>query len=60
MSETTKAGLVKGATAAARTYEARAYAASSATSGLAPAAIRRRDPRPQDLQLDVLFCGVCH
>jgi alcohol dehydrogenase (NADP+) len=44
----------------ATTYEARAYAASSASSGLAPVAIRRRDPGPQDMQLDVLFCGVCH
>lgn len=41
-------------------YEAKAYAASSATSGLAPARIRRRAPTPKDVQLDVLFCGVCH
>jgi uncharacterized zinc-type alcohol dehydrogenase-like protein len=48
------------AAAKARTYEAKAYAASGAASGLAPAAIRRREPRPQDVQLDVLFCGICH
>jgi len=60
MSKTTQATLTKAATAVAGTYEARAYAASSASSGLAPAAIRRRDLRPQDVQLEVLFCGVCH
>jgi uncharacterized zinc-type alcohol dehydrogenase-like protein len=42
------------------THEARAYAASSATSGLALATIRRRDPQPHDVQLGVLYCGVCH
>jgi uncharacterized zinc-type alcohol dehydrogenase-like protein len=57
MSETTKS---TSAEAAAKTYEAKAYAASGASSGLAPATIRRRAPRPQDVQLDVLFCGVCH
>ena len=59
MSQTTQTKVGQAATAA-RTYEARAYAASSASSGLAPATIRRREPRPQDLQLDVVFCGVCH
>lgn len=42
------------------TYETRAYAASSPTSGLAPATIRRREPRPTDLELEVQFCGICH
>ena len=42
------------------TYQARAFAASSASSGLAAATIRRRAPLPQDVQLEVLFCGVCH
>jgi uncharacterized zinc-type alcohol dehydrogenase-like protein len=45
---------------AAGTYEARAFAASSPTSGLGPATIRRRDPQPHDVQLAVLFCGICH
>jgi len=58
MSETTQAK--PAGAAAAGTYEARAYAAASAHSGLAPTTIKRRDPRPQDVQLDVLFCGVCH
>ena len=41
-------------------YEARAYAAASARAPLAPTTIRRRAPGPQDVQIDVLFCGVCH
>ncbi|MGE0454483.1 MAG: NAD(P)-dependent alcohol dehydrogenase [Vicinamibacteria bacterium] len=60
MSEATQGTLAEGAARDARTYEARAYAASSASSGLARTSVRRRDPRPQDVQLDVLFCGVCH
>jgi uncharacterized zinc-type alcohol dehydrogenase-like protein len=37
-----------------------AYAAATATSPLAPHTIERRDPRPEDVLIDVLFCGVCH
>jgi uncharacterized zinc-type alcohol dehydrogenase-like protein len=40
--------------------EAKAYAAASPTSGLAPATVRRREPGTRDVQIDVLFCGVCH
>ncbi len=39
---------------------ARAYAAQSATSALAPFAIQRREPGPRDVQIEILFCGVCH
>lgn len=42
------------------TFTARAYAARSATSPLAPTAIRRRAPGPQDVQIEILYCGVCH
>jgi uncharacterized zinc-type alcohol dehydrogenase-like protein len=41
-------------------YPTKAYAAQSATSPLAPFSFERRDPGPADLQLDILFCGVCH
>ena len=41
-------------------YQAKAYAAKSASSGLAEAAIDRRDPRQQDVQIEILYCGVCH
>jgi uncharacterized zinc-type alcohol dehydrogenase-like protein len=36
------------------------YAAQSATSSLAPFAFERREPGPADVQIDILFCGVCH
>jgi alcohol dehydrogenase (NADP+) len=37
-----------------------AFAASSATAPLAPLSIPRRDPLPSDVEIDILFCGVCH
>jgi alcohol dehydrogenase (NADP+) len=39
---------------------AKAFAAQSPTSGLAPSTIRRRIPGVQDVQIDILYCGVCH
>ena len=41
-------------------YKTKAYSAASATSLLASATIPRRDPTPQDVQIEILFCGVCH
>jgi uncharacterized zinc-type alcohol dehydrogenase-like protein len=38
----------------------KAYAAQSATTPLAPFDIERRDPGPDDVQLQILYCGVCH
>ena len=38
----------------------KAYAAQSPKSPLAPFAIARREPLPADVQIDILFCGVCH
>lgn len=37
-----------------------AYAAQNATSPLAPFSIERRVPGPDDVQIDILYCGVCH
>jgi len=37
-----------------------AYAAQSPSSPLAPFTIERRDPGPTDVQIDILYCGVCH
>jgi uncharacterized zinc-type alcohol dehydrogenase-like protein len=37
-----------------------AYAAQSATSSLAPFSIQRRSPGPKDVQIEILYCGVCH
>ncbi|HET9166826.1 MAG TPA: NAD(P)-dependent alcohol dehydrogenase [Candidatus Angelobacter sp.] len=36
------------------------YAATSAQSPLAPFSFARREPLPQDVQLEILYCGVCH
>ncbi|MBI4470637.1 MAG: NAD(P)-dependent alcohol dehydrogenase [Acidobacteria bacterium] len=41
-------------------YSARAYAAASPSSGLSPASIPRREPQPKDVQIEILYCGVCH
>ncbi|GAB2828429.1 NAD(P)-dependent alcohol dehydrogenase [Ferruginibacter profundus] len=38
----------------------RSYAAQSATSPLAPWTIKRRAPKPHDVEIDILYCGVCH
>jgi uncharacterized zinc-type alcohol dehydrogenase-like protein len=37
-----------------------AYSAQSGTSPLAQWAIHRRDVGPRDVQIDILYCGVCH
>lgn len=37
-----------------------AYAAADARSPLAPFRIERRTPGPRDVQIDILYCGVCH
>src|ERR1043166_10275289 len=36
------------------------YAATSASSPLALFSFARREPLPQDVQLEILYCGVCH
>ena len=41
-------------------YTAKAYAAGSATSPLAASKIARREPGEHDVQIEILFCGVCH
>src|SRR6195256_6262133 len=41
-------------------YKAKAYSATSATSPLASATIQRRDPTDQDVQIEILYCGICH
>ena len=37
-----------------------AYAASSAGAPLEPFTVDRRDLRPDDVQVEILFCGICH
>lgn len=38
----------------------RAYAAQSASTPLAPFSFERRSPRPTDVAIEILYCGVCH
>ncbi len=41
-------------------FQAKAYAAKSATSGLSPFSIPRRNLHPDDVQIEIQYCGVCH
>jgi uncharacterized zinc-type alcohol dehydrogenase-like protein len=41
-------------------YKAEAYSAASASSPLTPTTIPRRDPGEHDVQIQILFCGICH
>ncbi len=41
-------------------YNAKAYSAASATSGLASTKVARRDNTDHDVQIEILFCGICH
>src|SRR5438477_7365506 len=36
------------------------YAARGAHEPLKPFSFDRRDPQPRDVQIEILFCGVCH
>jgi len=38
----------------------KAYGATSAKSPLSPTTITRRDPTENDVQIEILFCGMCH
>ena len=41
-------------------YRTKAYAAASASSLLAGTSIPRRDPTDRDVQIEILYCGICH
>lgn len=41
-------------------YKAKAYSAASATSPLTSDTIARRDLTEHDVQIEILFCGICH
>jgi uncharacterized zinc-type alcohol dehydrogenase-like protein len=43
-----------------QTYTAKAVAAQSPASGLAAITIPRRAPQPKDIQIEILYCGICH
>ena len=42
------------------TYETKAYSAASPTSQLASTVIPRRNLTERDVQIEILFCGICH
>ena len=41
-------------------YNAKAYSAASATSPLVSTTIPRRAATDRDVQIEILFCGICH
>ncbi|TSK06947.1 MAG: NAD(P)-dependent alcohol dehydrogenase [Geobacter sp.] len=41
-------------------YKAKAYSAASATAPLASTVIQRREPTERDVQIEILYCGICH
>ena len=41
-------------------FKAKAYSAASATSPLAIDSIQRRATSKRDVQIEILFCGICH
>jgi uncharacterized zinc-type alcohol dehydrogenase-like protein len=43
-----------------KTYKTKAYSAASATSPLTSTTIPRREATERDVQIDILFCGICH
>jgi alcohol dehydrogenase (NADP+) len=45
---------------AEQTFPAKAYSAQSPASGMAPFTIRRRAVGPQDVHIEILYCGICH
>jgi len=41
-------------------YHVKGYAAHSPTSRLGLFEFDRRSPRPDDVVIEILYCGVCH
>jgi uncharacterized zinc-type alcohol dehydrogenase-like protein len=41
-------------------FNAKAYSVAGATSPLGSTTIARRDPTEKDVQIEILFCGICH
>jgi len=52
--------LSKSSVAAPATLKTIGYGANSAQSPLAPFSFERREPGPRDIQIEILYCGVCH
>jgi len=41
-------------------FKAKAYSAASSTSPLTSSTIPRRDTTERDVQIEILYCGICH
>ena len=41
-------------------YKAKAYSVASATSSFTSDTIQRRETTERDVQIEILFCGICH
>lgn len=41
-------------------FKSKAYSVASATSRFKADSIARRDPSDHDVQIEILFCGICH
>src|SRR5580704_15713324 len=41
-------------------YKAKAYSVAGATSPFTSSTIERREPTEHDVQIEILFCGICH
>src|SRR5213595_3769192 len=42
------------------TQKTPAYGARRAKAPVEPMTIERRDPRPHDVEIEILYCGICH
>jgi uncharacterized zinc-type alcohol dehydrogenase-like protein len=58
MPETHELSAIEPATSSV--HPAKAYAAMGVAENLQPFSFTRRSPRPHDVALDILYCGVCH
>src|SRR3954469_19439191 len=41
-------------------FSTKGYATHAADGPLKPFSFERRDPTPDDVQIEILFCGICH
>src|SRR5947207_1889300 len=41
-------------------FATKGYATHAADRPLKPFSFERRDPTPRDVQIEILFCGICH
>ncbi|MGI8917191.1 MAG: NAD(P)-dependent alcohol dehydrogenase [Pyrinomonadaceae bacterium] len=60
MNETSSTAPAKDVPGEATTDTAKSYGAQSAASELGPLSIKRRALQPEDVQIKILYCGVCH